>query len=296
MNRKISEQEEHYKCLLCGSNELKLLKRYQCAYLVKCKICGFVFSRRIPEQQELVRHYEAYGRNDYLSPVTIKRYNELLDFFEIYRKTNNLLDIGCGIGYFLEQAIKRGWNTYGTEFTDHAADICSDKGIKMHKGELDPQNYQSGSFDVITSFEVLEHINNPIDEINSIKRILKNGGLFYFTTPNFSSFSRLILKDKWNVIAYPEHLSYYTPKTAVYLLKNNGFNKLKILTTGFSLTRIQKSLNISDQPNISACSDDERLRIRFEKYKFLKILKLLFNSFLTLANKGDTLKAYFIKN
>ena len=136
----------HTNCLICGSNKIKTLNGYEHAHLVKCKNCHFVFSLQIPTQQELICHYEGYGRDDYLSDITIKRYNEVLDEFEKYRKNNRILDIGCGVGYFLEVAKQRGWDVYGTEFTDEAVQICEDKGIQMHQGVLDPSNYQKEYF------------------------------------------------------------------------------------------------------------------------------------------------------
>ena len=126
------------------------MKDYQTAHLCQCKDCGFVFSKQIPTENELVEHYNRYSRNDYLSPLTIKRYNELLDQFEKYRRNNKLLDVGCGVGYFLDEAQKRGWEVYGTEFTDDAFKICKEKNINMSKGVLDPKNYELEAFDVIT--------------------------------------------------------------------------------------------------------------------------------------------------
>ena len=98
-------------------------------------------------------------------------------------------------------------------------EICSKKGIYMKKGVLNPKDYNSQEFDVITSFEVIEHINNPREELQNFYKILRKGGMVYCTTPNFNSLLRYRLKEKYNVICYPEHLSYYTPKTLKYVLK-----------------------------------------------------------------------------
>ena len=92
-------------------------------------------------------------------------------------------------------------------------EICRKKGISMHKGVLNTENYEEESFDIITSFEVIEHINNPIPELKNFYKLLRKGGLVYLTTPNFNSLLRYRLKSEYNVICYPEHLSYYTPKT-----------------------------------------------------------------------------------
>src|SRR6476660_3976054 len=127
----------HEECLICNAPQLKPLSRYSKISLVQCESCGFLFSREIPREQELIKLYDHYGRHDYLSPVTVKRYHEILNRFEKFRKTNKLMDVGCGIGYFLEVAKQRGWEVYGSEFTDEAVRICREKGIKMLQGKLD---------------------------------------------------------------------------------------------------------------------------------------------------------------
>lgn len=254
-----------------------------------------MFSHRIPTLQELEDYYDGYGRNDYLSPITIKRYNELLDLFEKERKNNKIIDVGCGIGYFLEEAIKRDWEAYGTEFTDEAMRINTEKGINMQKGVLDPKNYEDGEFDVITSFEVIEHINNPQEEIANFNQILRKGGLLYITTPNFNSLLRHYLKSEYNIITYPEHLSYYTPATLNRLLKAHGFKKVWIKTTGISFTRFKKSKKVSDEKLISETSTDEKLRQSFETSKSMNLAKDIANASLTVLGSGDTIKALYRK-
>jgi 2-polyprenyl-3-methyl-5-hydroxy-6-metoxy-1,4-benzoquinol methylase len=261
-----------------------------------------VFSSRNPTIGELENHYQGYGRNDYLSPITIKRYNEILDQFEKVRKTNRLLDVGCGIGYFLDVAKSRGWEVYGTEYTDEAIRICQSKGIQMQQGILNPENYSPDSFDVITSFEVIEHINTPNTELINITSLLRKGGYFYITTPNFNSLLRYYLGPNYNVIGWPEHLSYYTPATLSYLLKIHGLKKVYLQSTGISITRFitskQKPQNANqDQgtPFIAENTSDEKLRNQFEKNAMLNGLKSLINATLTLTGKGDALKALFLK-
>jgi 2-polyprenyl-3-methyl-5-hydroxy-6-metoxy-1,4-benzoquinol methylase len=295
-------QRELTNCVCCGSNQLKPLKSFEIAWLVKCASCSMVFSSRNPTSTELEDHYRGYGRNDYLSPITIKRYNEILDQFEKVRKTNRLLDVGCGIGYFLEVAKSRGWEVYGTEYTDEAIRICQSKGIQMHQGVLNPQNYSLESFDVITSFEVIEHINTPNTELSNIISLLRKGGYFYVTTPNFNSLLRYYLGSKYNVIGWPEHLSYYTHATLSYLLKNHGLKKVYVQSTGISITRFitskQKPKTIVQEqgtPFIAESTSDEKLRIRFEKNALLNGLKAIINALLTFTGKGDALKALFLK-
>ena len=165
----------------------------------------------------------------------------------------------------------------------------------MKEGKLNPDNYSLENFDIITSFEVLEHINNPLEEISNFHKILRKGGLVYLTTPNFNSISRFYLKSKYNIITYPEHLSYYSPKTLKYLFKKVNFKTLKIESTGISITRIKTSKGLSDQEFISEKSDDEILRTRIEKNILLQLLKEILNFSLSLFGNGNSLKGWFVK-
>ena len=285
----------HSTCLICRSTSLRPLKGYDKAHLCQCSNCDFVFAQKIPTVLELEEHYKGYGRNDYLSPITIKRYHELLDQMEPYRKTNRLLDVGCGIGYFLEVAKERGWEVYGTEYTDDAVTICTDKGINMHRGQLDPKHYDAGCFDVITSFEVIEHINNPLEELKHFNTLLRKGGSVYVTTPNFNSLLRYRLKSAYNVITYPEHLSYYTPRTLKGVFKQSGFSCKKIETTGISLTRLKTSQGKTSEAFISETSTDEQLRNKIEEKRYLQLAKTMVNGTLTIFGVGDSLKGWFVK-
>ena len=165
----------------------------------------------------------------------------------------------------------------------------------MFKGKLYSDSHLLESYDVITSFEVIEHINNPQEEIESIYSLIRKGGLVYVTTPNFNSINRLFLRSKYNVIGYPEHLTYYTSKTLSKLFLKNNF-KSKIKTTGLSISRIKTSIGYSQKKIISFDSDDEKIRVLAEKRIFLKLMKKILNFFLNLTSTGDTIKGQFIKN
>ena len=280
----------HQKCLLCDGARLITLENYRRDFLVKCRACDFVFSQKIPGLQELQEHYATYKRGGSISEITIKRYNELLDGFDNYRKTNHLLDIGCGDGFFLETARQRGWKVYGTEYTGNAIAVCESKGIAMHRGPLDPENYEGITFDVITSFEVIEHINNPQPELKNMKQLLRPGGLLYITTPNFNSVSRYVFGQKWSVIEYPEHLCYYTSGTLGNFLNKNGFKKIRAETTGLHIGRFRNSLHPNQNHNA-----DEVIREKAESKLIYRYLKMIINGFLRFTSKGDNLKVTYVK-
>ena len=182
---------------------------------------------------------------------------------------------------------------HGTEFTDAAMSICEGKKLRMQRGRLDPAAYDGEPFDVVTYFEVLEHINNPLEEVSNLCRVLREGGLLYFTTPNFNAVERLVLKDKYSIISYPEHLSYYTPKTMHYLLDSFGFTKVDVETTGISVTRVRNSLGLTDQRLVSETSDDEVIRITLEASRGTRAVKSVANKILTLLGVGNSIKGFY---
>ena len=293
----MGKENIHKSCYLCGSEKINALKGYENHSLIKCKQCDFVFMQKIPTSEELDKHYGtyAYGGDTYLSPITIKSYNKLLDTFEKYRKSNKILDVGCGRGFFLLEAKKRGWDVYGTEYSPTAVKKCIAAGIKMKEGVLDLSDFEVGSFDIITSFEVLEHINTPVEEVAKFYSLLRKKGLFYCTTPNFNALQRYQLKEKFNVINYPEHLSYFTRKTLLKLCKDVGFTVKGFKSTGISITRHKTSTGQSQEKFIAEDSADEKLRKKIEGKWYLGIIKKVVNQLLTLTNKGITLKGFFIK-
>ena len=117
----------------------------------------------------------------------------------------------------------------------------------------------------------------------------------YVTTPNFNALLRYRLGEQYDVINYPEHLTYFTRKTLQTAFEKNGFKKLRIRTTGMSITRYKTSKGTSNQEYVSETSDDEILRHKIENRWHLKQLKAFANWGLNLFKVGDSLKGTFIK-
>lgn len=289
---------KHEVCFVCNSKNLLPLKGYYKTHsLLKCGNCKFVFIEKIPSSEELKNYYAKYSYNigQALPAATITSYNLLLDDFEKYRQTNKILDIGCGRGWFLMEAKKRGWQVYGTEYSQTAVKLCRENGIEMKEGELELGLFEECDFDIITSFEVIEHLNNPHRELKLISGLLRNGGLFYCTTPNFNSLMRYYLKDKYNIIDYPEHLAYYTKSTLNKVIKEHGLKPIKFLSTGISISRLKDSKNLSDKKSPLNESSDEILRKKIDRKWYLKCVKEIINGLFTITNLGLTLKGYYIK-
>jgi SAM-dependent methyltransferase len=283
---------------LCAARGAAALPRYEHAHLRRCGSCGFVFAGRLPSAAELEAHYGGYGRDDTDSPITRRRYDELLDGFERHRSCNRILDMGCGVGYFLEQAALRGWEVHGSEVGIEALAINRAKGIEMRPAPLRAGDYEPGTFDVVTAFEVVEHVADPRAESRTLAHILRPGGLFYCTTPNFDSASRRLLGPAWSVIDYPEHLCYFTTATLCSWLEDAGFATAGVTTTGVSPRRLLSGLRRTSAKQAGqaggVASDDERVRAAIEASRALGLAKRAANAVLTGARAGDTLKGRFV--
>lgn len=281
-------------CYLCNSTALTSIEKIKGEELLKCNTCSFVFFKRRPTYEELHEHYVNYGGGFICSDITRKRYNELLDKMEAFRKTNKMIDVGCGAGFFLEEAKKRGWEVFGSEFGERSVKRCREKGITMFEGELNPEDFEKESFDVITSFEVVEHINNPIDEFTKFNALLRKGGLLYVTTPNYKYLFKDKPRFKKSVLTYPEHLAFFTPKTIKKLGQITGFKTKKIETTGIVLSDFKK---VKEQ-TFSVKSETkqvETIREQVEGNPILQGIKKLVNMLLSKFGIGESLKAWFVK-
>lgn len=294
---KLQAESIFNKCPVCDSRKLTDFKAYRHVFLCRCNSCGFIFSRLKPTLAELEDYYSqyTYGDHYYSSPLTQKRYQELLKSFEPFRKTNRLLDVGCGVGDFLLVAKELGWDCLGIEFSQKAVEVCQKKGLNVLQGSLASVSSQLPVFDVITSFEVIEHINTPREEVALIGHHLRKEGLLFLTTPNFNSLMRRLLGHRYDAIVYPEHLSYFSPSSLLFLLESNGFQKKKIITSGFSFSRFKNSISKTKQSPFTPNSSDEQIRNVLESGRLLRSLKKIADWFFNISGTGLSMKAWFIK-
>lgn len=278
-------------CILCGSSEFNSVYEKELEDLVSCKSCKLVFFKKIPSLPELIANYNNYPRHDSISAITLKRYEEILTGFESYKKLNRVIDVGCGNGHLLAVAKKLGWEVFGTEFTDQAVQLCKQKGIHMQEGVLDPKNYEPNSFDCLFFVEVIEHINNPLEELAKFHKLLRPGGVLYITTPNFISYASRTLKSKWTCVEYPEHLTYYTPSTLNKILVKSGFKKISLNTTGLSYSSFKPREEVKSTSN----NGNEAIREKTENNFVFSMIKKIVNTGLSATQLGETIKAIYIK-
>lgn len=245
---------------------------------------------RLPTEQELHAYYDGYPVAS-LSPITIKRYDELLDRFAPWRRTGRLIDVGCGAGYFLDRAAAKAWAVTGTEYGGIPLATARAKGHAIIEGPLNPADHPGAPFDVACSFEVIEHVTNPADELARMAQVVRPGGLIYVTTPNYRSVGHWLAGGRWSVVNYPEHLNYFTPATLKCLARQQGLRIAWVETTGVMIKRLAQA----GSGAASAAQREEAVRQAFEGRWHMRMAKRSINGALTLLGLGDSLKAAFIK-
>ncbi|HET9494043.1 MAG TPA: class I SAM-dependent methyltransferase, partial [Chloroflexia bacterium] len=139
------------------------------------------------------------------------------------RETNRLLDVGCATGEFMLVARANGWETYGVEPGAPAEVARQITGCEVHAGTLDTAPYPDASFDVVTLWDVIEHVPSPTEYMASVARLVRPGGVIGITTPNIRSVSYWALGPRWSAVGPNSHIYYFTPDTLKRLLEKSGF-------------------------------------------------------------------------
>jgi len=218
--------------------------------LVKCNYCGVKFLNPQPTYKELSKHYnnKKYYSLKNINPDSFKTslkislyklyFTQNKNYFcriifspikfmlrsAIIKKNKKLLDIGCGSGQFLYEMKELGLDVHGVE----PGEFDETERLNIKKGDLIKVRYPDNYFDIITMNHVLEHLNNPIETIKEIKRILKPGGAFIVGVPNTSSLANKIFRKNWLAYDVPRHLFNYSNKLLVQMLKQNEFKINKV--------------------------------------------------------------------
>lgn len=282
-------------CPACGAEKKIPYEPLKAHHLVRCASCGLVFTALEPSNADLVAFYSRYQSVEDISQVTLARYEEVLDSFEPFRNTGHILETGCGSGIFMARAALRGWQVHGTEIGANALTAASARGVQMSDGPLDPKNYPPDHFDIVCSIEVIEHLKDPRAELRNVMAVLRPGGLFYVTTPNFNCLARRLSPGTWNVASFPEHLSYFTPRTLDHMLTGAGLVKRGLVTTGFSVYRwiVRHDPLLVNKGR--AKKKEESIRAALETKPTLRVVKRMANALLNLSRLGDSMKAFYIK-
>jgi 2-polyprenyl-3-methyl-5-hydroxy-6-metoxy-1,4-benzoquinol methylase len=233
-------------CNFCGSNDYTVLssgfiiKEGQID-LVKCNNCSLVYCEPQPTRAEISSYYaeDYYGVSNLRFIGIIEKFVRLKRIIRArrvqkYVKAGKILDIGCGRGIFLNEMRKKGYDVFGTEFSEVGAKFAKQVlKLDVSIGALESLGFPDSYFDIVTIYHVLEHLNNPVQTLHEVKRILKPGGLLLVAVPNIDSLQSKLFKTYWFHLDIPRHYFHFSPATLNNILPENEWAILKVKRFSF---------------------------------------------------------------
>ena len=236
---------EQTVCNLCGSSDYRPLFSGHDRALggqepfqdVRCQNCGLIYLNPRPTLDEMAQYYppvyEPFVRYDHkLSWFSRLGYRVSMNKkFRIAAggmKPSKLLDVGCGSGEFLQWMQQFGWVVNGLDLSPVAVNAARKYGLEIFEGQLKDAPYPPASFDVITMWDVLEHVHDPLANLKRVAELLKCGGRFTVTLPNPDGLDFHLFGRFWTGLDMPRHLFVYSQKPLTGLLEKAG---LKVVSS-----------------------------------------------------------------
>jgi 2-polyprenyl-3-methyl-5-hydroxy-6-metoxy-1,4-benzoquinol methylase len=260
---------EDIACNLCGSRDHVLLypssltsstpdaSDFRCtsaAYgvhppIVRCRQCHLVYANPRWDSSVVRENYNVVEDPTYVEEregrvLTFGR--NLRPFEELVAPnshTRRLLDVGCHIGVMVELAKQSGWDAWGVEPSTWAADQARARGLHVITGTMAEAGLEDNYFDVVTMWDVIEHLTDPAAEIKQVQRVLKRDGIFAVHTIDIESWFARMLGKRWPWLM-EMHLYYFSPRTLGRMLEQTGFQVIRssaqgrFLHLGYLATRL----------------------------------------------------------
>jgi len=240
------------KLPVAGTTDAYQASAFRCngENLVKCKVCGLVFVHPMPDSNAVLNGYAGAIDEKYVSqmPLRIKTFEKCMDKVEDVTglKSGKILDVGAAAGAFVKVAQNRGWDAEGIEPCGYLVrwGIETLNLSTLHTGTLDDLE-QGKRYDVVTMFDVIEHMADPNAAMYLVSHLLKDYGYLVVNIPDISTIIPRMMKSRWPFYASC-HLYYYTPKTLDFLMHKHGFVRLyrgahwQELTLGYLAYRFEQ--------------------------------------------------------
>jgi 2-polyprenyl-3-methyl-5-hydroxy-6-metoxy-1,4-benzoquinol methylase len=208
------KQDSQFRCLLCQSRECIEFLRLEDYVLFECKSCGLVSANinisdlkkkdvynedaNIKDTiREIVATYD-YRKKTYAAERVAYIKEKI---FDIPAKKLNVLDVGCGPGYFIDYLRDIGIKYKGLEMAQFLIDLCRERGLYVSKNNIsqEPDN----SYNLVTLFDVLEHLDEPLPFFEELNRKLCKGGYVLAYTPNIHSLAFYLMEEAEFALSLP---------------------------------------------------------------------------------------------
>jgi 2-polyprenyl-3-methyl-5-hydroxy-6-metoxy-1,4-benzoquinol methylase len=206
--------------------------------LLECRDCVAAWQWPLERtSQESIEHYDdCYSQADKAecSYFHEDRRNVVADLQLAFLRElvgkceGRLIDVGAGDGAFVQRALLAGFDSYGIEPSPFGSDAANKRlGEKRVVCGRLPNPAIDGKYDIVTLWDVIEHIEDPLDLLRSAVALLRPGGWLVVETGNYQSADRLLAGENWWAY-HPEHRWYFTPQVMASMLQRAGINETKL--------------------------------------------------------------------
>jgi len=227
-------------CPICQGKEFTLFLNCQdhsvskeVFSIVQCENCSFKFTNPIPSENSIGKYYksENYISHSDTKKGLVNRVYHIVRNITLKKKLNlvnslspkgNLLDVGCGTGYFLKTCKDDGWKIDGTEPDDHARKLAEQNTQQtLYSSVLQLEKIKQ--YNVVSMWHVLEHVHKLNETIIKLSMLLKDNGKLIIAVPNSDSKDAATYKENWAAYDVPRHLYHFNQKSMADLLSKHGF-------------------------------------------------------------------------
>lgn len=241
-------QAIHYtNCPVCGSADIKNVlsaKDYTVSgetfAIAECNFCSLRFTQDVPDAVSIAPYYKSENYIShtnkskglinrlykYVRKRTMNRKRKLVEKNTGLKK-GALLDVGSGVGTFVNKMKQHDWDVTGIEPDLDARAVAKQLYDLELSGTDIFYNLPSLSFDAITLWHVLEHVHDLPAYIQQLKALLKENGRLFIAVPDYTSKDAAIYQEYWAAYDVPRHLYHFSPRSMQVLMEKNGLKLLQ---------------------------------------------------------------------
>ncbi|MCP3932290.1 MAG: class I SAM-dependent methyltransferase [Bacteroidetes bacterium] len=232
MNQRIDYKkylENKRNCVVCENDQFAIWCQDGVFNVLECNNCGLVFVNPCLNNEGLDLVYSGHHSNRISNPDECKKREPMYildrNFLEGNIDHGNILDVGCGGGFFLEKFNPEKWKRVGLEIDPDTRPYAEKHfGINVEIGTSEKMPFENESYDVVSFRGSFEHLVNPDLTMKEVARVTRKGGYLYFSaTPNVNSFCARLYRQKWNQFDAKEHIFMFSVETLEKLVEPFGF-------------------------------------------------------------------------
>jgi SAM-dependent methyltransferase len=223
--------ENRFSCSLCGGDVRVPVIAIGAYAVSRCSACGLGFLD--PPLPEGMVSYEEdfYAEQGAIKDPSdgIRENVPRVKFVRRFKKSGNLLDVGCGLGFFLEAARREGFSVTGLEWSRWAADyIRGQFGFPVLPAPVETVSLEENSQDVCTLWQVIEHLPDPLAALGRIHGLLRDKGVLVMETRNSTGYDARVLGPEWGGWTLPHHIWHFDPRSLRLLVEQSGFRVVRV--------------------------------------------------------------------